>query len=104
MSNETPQHLSSLTLDTLQLGGLSPEAEQEARAHLAQCPRCAQRLSEASTSTEHFVKVVQPRTQEQIRQRMQRPQPLLSRPGARWGLVALGVIVAVLVGWLLNRA
>ncbi|HYO69664.1 MAG TPA: zf-HC2 domain-containing protein [Archangium sp.] len=97
MNNEAPRHLSAITLDTLQLGGLSPEAEQETRAHLAQCPKCSQRLSEAFTSTEHFVKVVQPRTAEQLRQRMERPQPPLSRPGVRWGLVAL-------VGRLLGRA
>jgi len=100
MSREPHPHLSSLTLDTLQLGGLSPEAEREARAHLAQCAECSQRMTEASSSAEHFVKVVQARTQEQLRHRMARPQPLLSRPGVRWGLAALGALLAALGGWL----
>jgi anti-sigma factor RsiW len=104
MSSDPQPHLSALTLDALQLGGLTPEAEQQARAHLAQCPTCSQRLAETSSSAEHFSKVVQPRTVEQLRERMKRPAPLLSRAGVRWSLVALAGILAALGCWLLLRS
>ncbi|WP_309895084.1 zf-HC2 domain-containing protein [Archangium sp.] len=103
MSSEPQHHLSALTLDSLQMGALPPEEERQARAHLAQCPACAERLTETASSAEHFSKVVQPRTLEQLRERMQRPAPWLSRPGVRWGLAVLAGVLAALGGWAVFR-
>jgi anti-sigma factor RsiW len=104
MTQEEGGHLSAITLGALLLGGLPPEAERRARAHLEQCAACAQRLQETSTSAEHFQREVEPRTVEALRQRL--AQSAASRPRSRrlQGVVALGVLLGVaLVTWLLLR-
>ena len=99
MGSDLQPHLSALTLDALQIGALPPEEERQARDHLAQCPACSERLTETASSADHFAKVVQPRTLEQLRERMQQPAPWLSRPGVRWGLGLLAGVLAALGGW-----
>ncbi|HEX5751970.1 MAG TPA: zf-HC2 domain-containing protein [Archangium sp.] len=70
MSSGGSPHLSTYALDMLELGKLPAGEEQRARAHLAQCPGCTRRLNEAHVSAELFMKGVQKRTLEQLRQRM----------------------------------
>lgn len=101
MGSDPQPHLSALTLDALHLGALPAEEERKAREHLAQCPACTQRLTETTSSADHFAKVVQPRTLEQLRERMEQPAPLLSRPGVRWGLAMLVGVLVALVAWLM---
>jgi len=103
MSGDATPHPSSLTLDRLMHGALSPEEEQPLRAHLNTCPACAARLEESSSSAEHFLKVVQQRTQEKMRKRMEEQQPpkLLARPAVRLGLLGLCALVLVAAGALL---
>ncbi|HLK99189.1 MAG TPA: zf-HC2 domain-containing protein [Myxococcaceae bacterium] len=101
MGSDPQPHLSALTLDALHLGALSAEEESKARAHLAQCPACTRLLTETTSSAEHFKKVIQPRTLEQLRERMQQPAPWLSRPGVRWGLAVLGAVLVSLIAWLM---
>lgn len=104
MTHEEGGHLSAMTLGTLLLGGLPPDAERRARAHLEQCAACAQRLQETSTSAEHFQREVEPRTVEALRQRLAQSTVTRPRPWRLQGAVALGVLLVVaLVTWLLLR-
>lgn len=96
MHKDESSHLSAYTLDTLELGGLSPEEERHARAHLEHCATCSRRLSDAHTSAEHFQKVVHPRTLEQLRQRMEQSAPE-ARPERKKVLVLVGLLGALLL-------
>ncbi|HEX5748872.1 MAG TPA: hypothetical protein VFZ09_21710, partial [Archangium sp.] len=58
------------TPSTCWSGASCRPGSNSARAHLAQCPECTRRLNEAHVSAELFMKGVQKRTLEQLRQRM----------------------------------
>ena len=62
-------HLSSLVLDQLALGALSPEAAAEAGAHLAACERCRADQELAAAAHERFSRDILPRTLPAIRDR-----------------------------------
>ncbi|HEX5746789.1 MAG TPA: zf-HC2 domain-containing protein [Archangium sp.] len=102
MSPPPSPHLSTLTLDALHLGGLSPEEERQARAHLAECEDCTRRLTTTSSSALHFQQALQQQTLEQMRARLERPRSHRTRPALRWVLLALGA-TALAVGAVLAR-
>jgi hypothetical protein len=89
------EHLSTWTLDGLELGILDVDAVAAARAHLAACPRCAQELAELRMARGKFEADVFARTLPAVEKKRSR---------RRWywvlfapGLAAVAVIAVVLV-------
>jgi anti-sigma factor RsiW len=96
MSKDHSPHLSTMTLDELLLGGLSPGDEQQARAHLAECPACSRRMASTTNSANRYREQLTEMTLEELRARLEQPRAPKPRRTWRWGLVALGAAAAAL--------
>ncbi|MBS2027673.1 MAG: DUF4384 domain-containing protein [Deltaproteobacteria bacterium] len=65
-------HLAADVLDRLAINALSAQDKQQAESHLASCTRCADDLKSLQADMQHFSQFVMPRTQDQVRARVQR--------------------------------
>jgi len=82
-------HLSSLTLDALELGQLEAAASELARSHLGSCARCAGELAELRQSRAQFEAHVFARTLPAVERRRSR---------RRWYWIFSPVLVAAAAG------
>jgi hypothetical protein len=90
-------HLSSLRLDELALGTLSPGEAAQAQAHLGSCAQCKADFDALAADRAQFTAAVLPKTMGAVRRRA---EGLRARPRRSWfaGLaVAMGAAAAVVI-------
>ncbi|WP_309893830.1 zf-HC2 domain-containing protein [Archangium sp.] len=103
MNQDQSPHLATTTLDELHLGGLSPEEEQQAKAHLAECPACSRRMASTTASADRYREQLNQSTMEEIRRRLEQPRASKPRRAWLWGLVALAATGAAVGAFLALR-
>lgn len=86
MTARVSEHLSTLLLDSLELGAPDPAARQRAETHLASCDRCRALRASAAEARTRFTAHQAPI----LEQRLQHPRP-------RWPLLLIPAAAALLV-------
>ncbi len=90
------EHLSSITVDALLIGALTPEAKTQAESHLGTCLDCTRELESQKRSHETFRREVLPRTLPKIMDAVT-PQPNRSQSSSFSLLWMVAPVLAMLL-------